>query len=85
MPAAECRLSEPKTIGSRLVHVPTGSPALRVSVTMTPDSIAGWRRGAATLRSGYYANPLGAAGWTCRYARAQGVWVATHCRTDWVS
>lgn len=80
VPSSECEVPQPQTARSRLIHRPSGSPARRVelyTVEQTP--------GGAMSKSSYYVGPLWAEGWTCRYRRQDGQWVAWWCGMDWIS
>jgi hypothetical protein len=79
-PGSECVVPEPVTGSSRLVHLPGGAPARSVQVRKVEATAD-----RAVVRSSYYVGPLWAEGWTCRFSRRDGEWVAQWCGMDWIS
>ncbi len=76
VPAEECTLQSDRPFPRRrLIHVPTGLPARRVSFD-PPDDVSG---DTATVHSEHFTGPLWGARWQCMYVHKSQGWVVTRC------
>lgn len=77
-PWSECALaSEPR---DRLVHVPTGRPAVGVTVDW-PIHLAAWR---VVVDASWYGDARDAAGYACAVTYDGAAWSVEECKLRWV-